>query len=85
MARKVFKAAAALLGLAIAAAGAYAAFVAVRGIPTYAPGNIQLTIQPTPRRIARGEKLVRLLCAECHASERQICARAASIIRPTRR
>ena len=55
-----------LLGLVLVAAGAFAVFVAIRGIPRYKPGNIQLAVQPTPQRLARGEKLVRVLCAECH-------------------
>ena len=55
-----------LLGLVLVAAGAFAALVAIRGIPRYKPGNIQLAIEPTPQRVARGEKLVRVLCAECH-------------------
>ena len=55
-----------VLGLVGAAAGGFAAFVAIRGIPRYTPGNIQLKVDATPQRLARGEKLVRLLCAECH-------------------
>ena len=52
--------------LFVVVAGSYAAFVAIKGIPTYAPGNVQLEIDPTPERLARGEKFVRLLCADCH-------------------
>ena len=55
-----------LIGLVLLAVAGFAAFVAVRGIPHYQPGNIQLTVQPTPERLDRGEKFVRLLCAGCH-------------------
>ena len=55
-----------LIGLVLLAVAGFSAFVAVRGIPRYAPGQIQLTVEPTPARLARGEKLARLLCAECH-------------------
>ena len=55
-----------LIGLVVLAVAGFAAFVAVRGIPHYQPGNVQLTVQPTPERLARGEKFVRLLCAGCH-------------------
>jgi len=55
-----------VLGLVVVGVGGFAGYVAVRGIPRYAPGNIQVTVEATPARLVRGEKLARLLCAECH-------------------
>ena len=42
--------------LFVVAVASYAAYVAIRGIPSYAPGNVQLKVEPTPDRLARGEK-----------------------------
>jgi mono/diheme cytochrome c family protein len=53
-----------LIILIVAAAGA--AFISVRGIPEYAPGKIVLKVEPTPERLARGKKLVSILCKNCH-------------------
>lgn len=64
--KKVLK----VVGLALAAlivvVGAFLAYVAVRGIPSYPPGAIQLKVEVTPARIERGRKIVKVLCAECH-------------------
>jgi mono/diheme cytochrome c family protein len=56
------------LGLAalLVLAGGFLAYVAVRGIPKYEPGKVQLKVELTPERVARGRKFVTLLCAECH-------------------
>jgi len=59
-----------IVGLAVAAllvlVGGLLAFVALRGIPKYEPGAVQLKVVVTPERVARGHKLSNLLCAECH-------------------
>lgn len=38
----------------------------LRGIPSYPVETVSITIEPTPERLARGEKLAALLCAGCH-------------------
>ncbi|GAB4092507.1 hypothetical protein [Flaviaesturariibacter terrae] len=43
-----------------------AAFIAVRGIPTEKARHIDLKVEATPARLARGEKLASLLCKSCH-------------------
>ncbi|RYY88333.1 MAG: c-type cytochrome [Chitinophagaceae bacterium] len=43
-----------------------AAFIAVRGVPTEKAKQIDLKVEATPKRIARGEKLASLLCKSCH-------------------
>src|SRR5258708_29750114 len=46
--------------------GGFASFVAIDGIPTYAPGKIDLKVESTPERVARGKRYVQTLCATCH-------------------
>ena len=46
--------------------GLAASFIAVRGIPTEKAQHIELKVEATPARLARGEKLASLLCKSCH-------------------
>lgn len=46
--------------------GAFLAWVAVRGIPKYAPGAITLKAEATPERLARGKRFASTLCSGCH-------------------
>ncbi|AMJ65463.1 c-type cytochrome [Hymenobacter sp. PAMC 26628] len=56
-----------LLGLAVVANVGFVAFVAARGIPSYAPPKPALAqVLATPERLAQGEKLVLAACADCH-------------------
>src|SRR5262245_45893101 len=59
-----------LLGLAllvvILVAGGAAAYIAVTDIPRYAPGNVQLEVEVTPERVARGRRSTQMLCIGCH-------------------
>jgi hypothetical protein len=55
-----------IIGVLLLAACSLAAFVAIRGIPKYKAEHINLTIEPTPARIAKGEKLASMLCVHCH-------------------
>jgi mono/diheme cytochrome c family protein len=64
--RKALKIVALLLAVILVLAGCFLAYVALRGIPKYEPGKVQLKVEPTPERIARGRKLSNLLCASCH-------------------
>jgi mono/diheme cytochrome c family protein len=41
-------------------------FIEVRGIPSYTVSKVDFTAHPTPQSIARGKKIVSLLCADCH-------------------
>ena len=56
----------ALVGVLVLAAGAYALYVQITGIPKYPPGKIELKVEVTPERVARGKKFATLLCATCH-------------------
>jgi len=46
--------------------GGAAAYVAVSGLPHYAPGTVQLTVDVTPERVARGRRTAEMLCVACH-------------------
>jgi mono/diheme cytochrome c family protein len=50
----------------VAAIGAYLGYVAIVGIPHYAPIKVDLKVESTPERVARGRRFATILCAECH-------------------
>lgn len=51
----------------VLAAGAFAAFISIRGIPHYGANVPDLPkVEITPERVARGEKIASLLCKNCH-------------------
>ena len=54
------------IGVIVVLAGCFAAFIAIRGIPSYTPENFSLTVQVTPQRIDRGRQLSSMLCNDCH-------------------
>ena len=43
-------------------------FISVRGIPSYDTGSIDITVDVTPERIERGQRLASMICANCHAA-----------------
>ncbi len=47
-------------------AGGFATKVAIDGVPKYPPGKIDLKVESTPERVARGKRYVQTLCATCH-------------------
>ncbi len=42
-------------------------FIEIRGIPSYPLERVELKVEVTPERVARGKKWAALLCTECHA------------------
>jgi mono/diheme cytochrome c family protein len=52
--------------LAVAIAAAAALFFQLSGIPSYPTERVDLTIEVTPERVARGRQITSLLCAGCH-------------------
>lgn len=66
-AKKVAKGAGIAALAVLGALAVVAGVVSVRGVPTYAPGNVVMEVEATPERLERGQKLVGLLCVECHA------------------
>jgi mono/diheme cytochrome c family protein len=64
--KKAFRYIGIALGVVLLLAGLFAAFVAIRGIPTYTAEKINLQVQATPARLEKGQKLATMLCASCH-------------------
>jgi mono/diheme cytochrome c family protein len=46
--------------------GGFVAYCAIDGIPHFKQPVVDLKVEITPARVARGKKLASLLCAECH-------------------
>jgi len=55
-----------LLLLLLVAAGGFALFVQVAGIPRYRAPTLDLHVEVTPVRVERGRRFASMLCAECH-------------------
>ncbi len=67
---KIVKLLGALIGVAVLALAGFLAFVSVRGIPHYEPQKVDLKVEVTPERVARGKRWASMLCAECHGNPR---------------
>ncbi|MDB5104191.1 MAG: putative diheme cytochrome c-553 [Fibrobacteres bacterium] len=61
-----FKILGGLVLLVLLAAGGFAAFVAIDGVPRYAAKPPDLKVEVTPERVARGRLISNMLCSECH-------------------
>ena len=65
--KKILKVLLIILIVVIVVVGGAAAFISIRGIPSY---DVNVPVIPnveiTPERIARGEKLASMLCRSCH-------------------
>ena len=66
--KKALKIVGILLGVIVLVALGGFVYINSSGIPSYEPGKIDIKVQSTPESIARGQKLVSLLCANCHMS-----------------
>ncbi len=64
--KRVLKAAGLLVGIVVLVVGGGALFVHVRGIPHYDVQKIDLHVEVTPKRVARGKKIAAVLCVTCH-------------------
>src|SRR5689334_18962137 len=64
--KKVLKALGYLVGAVVVGAGGFVAYCAIDGIPHFKQPRVDVTVEVTPERVARGKKLATLLCAECH-------------------
>jgi mono/diheme cytochrome c family protein len=64
--RTVLKWLAVALGAGAAVAAAGAAYVALAPLPHYPVARVELSVEVTPERVARGRRTVEMLCAACH-------------------
>lgn len=67
--KKVLRYLLVLVLIVVVLAGGFAAFVSLRGIPSFTPEKISLKVEATPERLARGQKLASMLCKSCHYDE----------------
>jgi cytochrome c2 len=64
--KKVLKIFGWLILVVLLLAGGFLTKVAITGIPKYAPGKIELKVEVTPERVARGKRYAQTLCSTCH-------------------
>ena len=66
MGKRLLKLAVLFVVLAVVVITAALIYVDLSGIPHYPPGKIELKLDVTPERAARGRRTVQLLCVACH-------------------
>ena len=54
------------IGTIVALIGGFAAFIALRGVPSYKAQVVNLKVESNPHRIEKGQKLAAMLCSSCH-------------------
>lgn len=71
--KRVLKVLAIILGVAILLIGGFAAYIGVKGVPTYKADYpaalLSLQVPRDSAHVARGAKIATLLCNECHRAE----------------
>lgn len=66
MGKRFLKIALGIVGVLVLIVAAVLIYIDHSGIPRYAPGKIELTVDVTPERVERGRRTVQLLRAGCH-------------------
>jgi mono/diheme cytochrome c family protein len=64
--KKAFRYLLIIIGIVVVLAGCFAAFIAIRGVPTYKAQTIDLKVTATPELVSRGRQLSSMLCNDCH-------------------
>ncbi len=64
--KRALKALGYAVGAVVVLVGGFVAYCAIDGIPHFDRPVVDIKVEVTPERVARGKKLVSLLCAECH-------------------
>ena len=67
--KKVFKVLLIIIVVIVVGVGILASYIALRSIPKYDVEKINVTVESTPARVARGTKLASMLCRNCHYNE----------------
>jgi mono/diheme cytochrome c family protein len=82
--KKILKLLAWILGAVVLAAGAAALYVQSNDLPRYAKPTLQLQVEATPERVARGKRLAQMLCVTCHldATTRVVSGRRMADVPP---
>jgi hypothetical protein len=66
MMKKVLKVFGLIIALAAVGVGGFLGWVQFTGIPKYQPGRVNMKVEVTAERVARGKHFVSMLCASCH-------------------
>ncbi len=64
--KKLLRALGVVAGALVVGVGGFVGWCALDGIPHFKPPHVDVRVEATPERVARGKKLASLLCAECH-------------------
>ncbi len=64
--RKLFMLLLAVFVVAVSAVALLGAAIHLGDLPTYEPGKVEMRVEVTPERVARGYKVATMLCIECH-------------------
>jgi mono/diheme cytochrome c family protein len=66
MGKRLLKITLGIVVVLVLVVGGALAYIDRSGIPYYPPGKIDLKVEVTPERVARGGRTVQVLCAGCH-------------------
>jgi mono/diheme cytochrome c family protein len=82
--KKALKALAWILGAVVLLIGVAALYIQRTGLPRYAKPTLELKVEATPERVARGTRLAQMLCVTCHldATTRVLSGRRMSDVPP---
>ena len=64
--KKALKIIGIILGSIVALILLGALFISARGVPSYEPEQLKLTVESSPERVQRGLQLASMLCMQCH-------------------
>src|SRR5262245_20011936 len=64
--RQVVKIVVRILGVLVLLVAGAVVYLQLSGLPYYPRPTLQLTVEPTPERVARGARLANMLCVSCH-------------------
>ena len=67
--KKLLKIVGIILGVVLLAVLGFISYISIDGIPTYEPGKLEMKVEVTPERVAKGQKMASVLCVECHSNE----------------
>jgi cytochrome c2 len=67
--KKILKILAILIGIGVLAGGGFAAWVSIRGIPSYPVAPPDLTVKPDSAMVAEGQRLAEMVCKNCHLAK----------------
>jgi cytochrome c2 len=68
--RKLFRWLLIIIVIIVVLIGGFAAFISIRGVPTYTPEKVALKVESTPARVERGRQLSAMLCNDCHMNQK---------------